>query len=1096
MITEQLSQWLWDAGWQSAVVGAAALLIAAAVGRRRPGLAYGIILLALVKFLIPPLLPIPGPLRASSLLSPRTVTGPTSDVRQRMSAERLLPAGDERDRQPSSAWDLLPGAEVADGYFRAGSEAAGDTFAVQATTDAAADSAGESTGSSWLMTWIVIYFLGVGVTSCWIVIGWWRVRRLLAAASSPSVAMAELWQQTHQQVMPPRTVRLLLSDAQVTPLAFGLLRPVVVFPRGLLEILDRPQQQMVLTHELLHHRRRDPWAIALELGVIALWWFHPVAWLLIRSSRNGRERCCDAATVQLLDRPPVQYAGVLERVAQWLANQPTHLAFTSATMHPIGTRIRHLLHLSEETRPMKLRTLFSLLAIWALVCLPTLRTGEIGSATSGRTHASDDLTPAAPPQAAAGSAAVAEQTSPDSGASSDDVTTDRYGDVLPPGAIARLGTSRLRHAQMVRCVAFSPNGRIIASGGLDGVIRLWDPETGKDRGTLTGTVHQITEAMAFSPDGTLLVSTSEPGLVRLWDVATGVELWKQQTVDRNIVNVVFFPDGLRFATAGGQDGAVDSAVRIWNVASGEQTVLFNFPIRSPQTFGLAISSDGSKLACGGLQSIFIFDLLTGTDPLVIENGHGRDIVSLAFTPDGTELISAGQSERVLKTDDRGQRVLESFAEIRSWNVADGTLIRNYIGDEKDTYSAAIALNDDGRTLVSYHLDHLHVWNRSTGERLRTIALSQLRHGPRSQVVALAPEQTLVAVASAGRHDVQLWNWQTGERHLPFTDTHHGMVRILAYSPDGSRIATADTGGEFRLWDAQTQQMTKLLPLSSEHQASHVRALAFSPDGRFLAAVGDEHSPSGFGGVVTLWQQDGTQVWSQSFAGRGASLAFSADGQRIAVAQGLGMVMLDRGDTEPIVSIYTAASGMLERQIEGLHQEVLAMQFSADGATLQIVDRKMVSTWDSQTGEKRNEFAPTAEYERGIGHAAFAPGGTMIATSAHWEQLVVLSDLTSGEEITRFSTPNTRGNQLCFSADGKQLVTASTRFVMTRPGTDVNVHFWDPATGAHLAALDVGADPPSGLALHPDGEQIATGMAEGFTLLWDLSLLDNLRGTAP
>src|SRR5690606_10371068 len=249
MITEQLSQWLWDAGWQSAVVGAAALLIAAAVGRRRPGLAYGIILLAWVKFLAPPLLPIPDPLHASSLLAPRTATGPTNDVRQRMSAERLLPASDERDRQTSSAWDLLPGAEVADGYFRAGSEAAGDDFAVQAAADLKADSAGRSTGSSWLMALIVIHLLGVSLMSCWIVIGWWRVRRLLAAASSPSVAMAELWQQTHQQVMPPRKVRLLLSDAQVTPLAFGLLRPVVVFPRGLLEILDRPQQQMVLAHE-------------------------------------------------------------------------------------------------------------------------------------------------------------------------------------------------------------------------------------------------------------------------------------------------------------------------------------------------------------------------------------------------------------------------------------------------------------------------------------------------------------------------------------------------------------------------------------------------------------------------------------------------------------------------------------------------------------------------------------------------------------------------------------------------------------------------------------------------------------------------------
>ena len=400
------------------------------------------------------------------------------------------------------------------------------------------------------------------------------------------------------------------------------------------------------------------------------------------------------------------------------------------------------------------------------------------------------------------------------------------------------------HGSPVTALAMQPGGRLMASAGWDGTVKLWDTAVAdREPAIFRGHTHQLT-CVAISPDGRHLATGSWDNTIKIWNLGGGREyrLLDNRLVD--VASVVFDPKGQWLATGGwhvriiekstiGTKGITEGEICVWDMAqAGQAKPRLLHGHTGGRVSHLAVSPDGRWLASaddGKKATILIWDVEQGT-VLHTLDGHQGPIHRVAFLPDG-RLASAGKDRAVHLWDVSTEKIQQTFQDhggpvrglavspdgkllasgcadglVRVWSLDTGTLL--HTGKGHTDQVVTLAFSPDGRLLASGGEDKkILVWETDSGKTRHTLL------GHSGPVYALAFHPTAPRLASGGGarlHSAELkfWDTQTGQEALTLRG-HQGALTALAFDPLGQRLASTDAGSDkesaIRIWDATPRQ---------------------------------------------------------------------------------------------------------------------------------------------------------------------------------------------------------------------------------------------------------------------------------------------------
>ena len=403
------------------------------------------------------------------------------------------------------------------------------------------------------------------------------------------------------------------------------------------------------------------------------------------------------------------------------------------------------------------------------------------------------------------------------------------------------------HTGLILGMSFSPDSRIIASGGTDGTTRMWDIATGKQKHTLTVPRFRIGD-VSFNSDGKTLASVSVSAMskrfigwadpyiqtigiastrseIELWDVATGKHKETIETGDLRF-NILFSPDGKTLASV------YDKNISLWDVTTGKCKQILGG--NTSRIRSMSFSLDSHTFASGSWQEIHVWDvaidkqneIVSIRHPRLTLKGHTSYVNNLSFSPDGQTLASGSEDNT-----------------INLWDVAAGThkhtftsqgLIREHVEHKVGIYS--VSFSPDTRTLASGNIEgSIHLWDL-TKEHTKHILTG---HTKKIISLTFSPDGRVLASVSIDG-TLSLWDVVTGTQKRTLT-ARKGTIWSISFTPDGRPYAAEIDANVIHLWEVAKGTRKKVFI----GQGASVSNVAFSPDGGTLASASVD-------GTVLVW----------------------------------------------------------------------------------------------------------------------------------------------------------------------------------------------------------------------------------------------------
>jgi WD40 repeat protein len=600
------------------------------------------------------------------------------------------------------------------------------------------------------------------------------------------------------------------------------------------------------------------------------------------------------------------------------------------------------------------------------------------------------------------------------------------------------------HTHDVIEVKWSPDDeRLISYSGGDDYIRLWDVKSARLLWSARATSIQQKDEQyaptnfAWSPDQQLIASGSGNGMIQVWDAQTGKLRWNVRAHAEYVNTLVFSQDG-KYLASSGLDEDEKNEIKTLSVVNGFQ--IRKFKADPGVVIAISVNMDGTRLKAGNLDGE-ISEWNSGAGALIRKRkmnpcgGAGSRARRVAFNPD-LSLISARCGEQTIVTD-----------------TTSGKVVRRVKMEVE--FTDTMVFSGNGKILSASDSAHIKVINLNDG-KIREVDEFNIGH-----TIDLNQNGTLLAEGGGwGRAAVKITEVATGKTHR-LLEGHPGIIRALAFSPDGSSLASGGGDRVIRLWDPRNGSMSASL---SGHQHS-ISALAFNPQGNLIVSSSKDETMKVWdvksGALLRTIDVRGDGIWGIH------AVAFSPDGKSLVTTDGNASLRIWNTDE-------WKAERSLQSDVTERTSGALSVAFSPDGEQILTGhDDGTIRLWDWQSGHLLRTIKSGGREAR----VAYAPDGKVIVCVNQDDSPIRIIDARSGAIIRNIDKVEGAGyvKSLAVSPDGK---TVAVSDIVGRIG------LWEIQSGNLVGKFDNGFSGDDVVAFSPDGKTLAAGGFNQNILLWE------------